>query len=117
MQIVSSDYGNKYAAAMREAGIDLSTEGIRGIKGRDVTVSRHLSRQGPAPAERPLPKPLPPVWPSTPTSKRLLDLGRYDCRFPVGEAGEWEQLFCAEPTIGLSPYCTSCQQNLKRRST
>jgi GcrA cell cycle regulator len=38
------------------------------------------------------------VWPVMPDSRRLADLPRHRCRWPVGVATSSDQLFCGEPT-------------------
>ncbi len=57
--------------------------------------------------ERPALPPL-PTWEAGPGAKRMIDLDPGQCKFPVGDAEGFNQLFCAEPQADGRPYCRAC---------
>lgn len=91
---------NRLAEAERRAGVWSVTE-KRQAGGWFAKKVKATAPRGPLPDL--------PVWPAGPGAKTLLDLGATDCKFPVGEADSFNQLFCADPRAPGRPYCPACE--------
>lgn len=60
-----------------------------------------------------------PAMPAAPMPRRLADLERHACRWPVNDASLSElHLFCGERTAPAKPYCTRhCRLAYRVRAT
>lgn len=94
---------DRLAAAARSMGMD----DVRPERARDLYRTRPVMVSNMR--EPPKPQPLPPTWTSGPGAKLLLDLGNWDCRFPVGDAVDAAQLFCGDRSQRGKPYCRTCE--------
>lgn len=59
----------------------------------------------PRPAAPPPARPPPAPLIAGPTARGLLDLRAHNCKFTVGEATGWDQLFCGAPAAQGDVYC------------
>lgn len=69
--------------------------------------SERRADQPPRPSLPPL-----PTWDAGPDAKTLVDLDAGECKFPVGDAEGFNQLFCAAPRADGRPYCRTCLMRL-----